>query len=318
MRDVLATVPTPPPEDLSRMPDPMTRRGSPRLEGYATLAAVGLVAALVLAGPSSPSPLRPSRVVLAIGLQLAREPRLDVQFSVAGERTRAGRRSSTRRSWFARRPPIDRLELLLDLPKGVKPRVTMPSPFASVPAKSARSPVQLRCSRWGVYDVGTIEAPRSRRVPARRLGGSARPTDRSEGLPARGRRWRESSTRPRRRRSRGARSRRDEGRRNRIRRHPRLRPRRPSALHQLARVRPSNEPRGQRAASRSETPTSCCSWTASRICATGDRSTLDDAIRAAAALATRYLERRDRVGLVSFGGVLRWLRPGWGRLNASG
>ena len=44
----------------------------------------------------------------------------------------------------------------------------------------------------------------------------------------------------------------------------------------------------------------------------GDRSTLDDAVRAAAALAARYLERRDRVGLVSFGGVLRWLQPAMG------
>ena len=33
---------------------------------------------------------------------------------------------------------------------------------------------------------------------------------------------------------------------------------------------------------------------------------------AAATLASHYLERRDRVGLVSFGGILRWLEPGMG------
>jgi uncharacterized protein (DUF58 family) len=44
----------------------------------------------------------------------------------------------------------------------------------------------------------------------------------------------------------------------------------------------------------------------------GLRSTLDDSVRAAATLASRYLERRDRVGLVSFGGILRWLQPGMG------
>jgi uncharacterized protein (DUF58 family) len=44
----------------------------------------------------------------------------------------------------------------------------------------------------------------------------------------------------------------------------------------------------------------------------GGRSTLDLAVRATATLATRYLERRDRVGLVSFGGILRWLTPGMG------
>jgi uncharacterized protein (DUF58 family) len=44
----------------------------------------------------------------------------------------------------------------------------------------------------------------------------------------------------------------------------------------------------------------------------GGRSTLDLAVRATATLASRYLERRDRVGLVSFGGVVRWLTPGMG------
>ena len=43
-----------------------------------------------------------------------------------------------------------------------------------------------------------------------------------------------------------------------------------------------------------------------------DGSTLDDAVRATATVAERYLERRDRVGLVAFGGVLRWIRPGMG------
>jgi uncharacterized protein (DUF58 family) len=40
--------------------------------------------------------------------------------------------------------------------------------------------------------------------------------------------------------------------------------------------------------------------------------TLERAVRATATLAGRYLERRDRVGLVTFGGILRWLEPGGG------
>ena len=39
--------------------------------------------------------------------------------------------------------------------------------------------------------------------------------------------------------------------------------------------------------------------------------TIDQAVRAASSLADAYLERRNRVGLVSFGGILRWLHPGW-------
>jgi uncharacterized protein (DUF58 family) len=44
----------------------------------------------------------------------------------------------------------------------------------------------------------------------------------------------------------------------------------------------------------------------------GADGTLERAVRAAATLAGRYLARRDRVGLVTFGGVLRWLEPGAG------
>jgi len=40
--------------------------------------------------------------------------------------------------------------------------------------------------------------------------------------------------------------------------------------------------------------------------------TLDLAVRAATALAARYLARQDRVGLISFGGALRWLSPAMG------
>jgi uncharacterized protein (DUF58 family) len=41
----------------------------------------------------------------------------------------------------------------------------------------------------------------------------------------------------------------------------------------------------------------------------GDRSTHDRAVRAAATLARDYVERRDRVGLIGFGGSLSWLLP---------
>jgi uncharacterized protein (DUF58 family) len=42
-------------------------------------------------------------------------------------------------------------------------------------------------------------------------------------------------------------------------------------------------------------------------------STLALAVRAASALAHAYLERRDRVGVVGFGGVVHWLLPSSGR-----
>jgi uncharacterized protein (DUF58 family) len=42
------------------------------------------------------------------------------------------------------------------------------------------------------------------------------------------------------------------------------------------------------------------------------QSTLDRQVRAAAAVAAALLRRRDRVGVIGFGGVLSWLRPGTG------
>jgi uncharacterized protein (DUF58 family) len=47
----------------------------------------------------------------------------------------------------------------------------------------------------------------------------------------------------------------------------------------------------------------------------GDASTLDQAVRATAALAARYLREKDRVGLVSFGGTVNWLLPATGVLQ---
>ena len=44
----------------------------------------------------------------------------------------------------------------------------------------------------------------------------------------------------------------------------------------------------------------------------GGEGTLDLAARATAALADAYVGRRDRVGLISFGGILRWLAPDLG------
>ena len=47
----------------------------------------------------------------------------------------------------------------------------------------------------------------------------------------------------------------------------------------------------------------------------GGESTLDVAVRATAVLADAYASRRDRVGLIGYGGILRWLTPGTGAVQ---
>ncbi len=44
-------------------------------------------------------------------------------------------------------------------------------------------------------------------------------------------------------------------------------------------------------------------------------NTLDLCVRAAASLAWAYVHRKDRVGLIAYGGAFRWLKPGVGRAH---
>jgi uncharacterized protein (DUF58 family) len=44
-------------------------------------------------------------------------------------------------------------------------------------------------------------------------------------------------------------------------------------------------------------------------------TTLDFTVRAAASLASAYLARKDRVGLIDYGGLIHWVKPGSGRVQ---
>jgi uncharacterized protein (DUF58 family) len=44
-------------------------------------------------------------------------------------------------------------------------------------------------------------------------------------------------------------------------------------------------------------------------------TSLDLAVRATASLAAAYLARKDRVGLINYGGLIHWVRPGSGRVQ---
>jgi uncharacterized protein (DUF58 family) len=47
----------------------------------------------------------------------------------------------------------------------------------------------------------------------------------------------------------------------------------------------------------------------------GGMSTLDLELRAAASLIAKYLQQKDRVGFITFGGMLNWLAPGGGTMQ---
>ena len=68
----------------------MTRRASPRLGAYAGLAGLGLLAALVLGLPELVAIAAPFALLLAVGLLLARRPRILVGARLDRERVLEG------------------------------------------------------------------------------------------------------------------------------------------------------------------------------------------------------------------------------------
>jgi len=287
----------------------VTRAGNPRLVGYVSLAALGLLGALVLRRPELAVVVAPFALVVAIGLR-ARDPRVEVAFAMDAERTLEGVEEDVTLTISAA-SAVDRLEIVLDLPSGVH----------VVDADTARSlrlrageerelGVALRCVRWGVYDVGALRV-RARdpwrlvtwegRVEAsHRLKAYPRPlTLRRLLAPMETQAFAGSQV---------ARAKGDGVEYADIRDFvPGDRVRsinwRASARRQGLVVNDRHPERN------TDVVLFLDSFADVRD---GDRSVLDEAVRAAAALAAKYLEHRDRVGLVGFGGVLRWLQPGMG------
>ena len=287
----------------------MTRTANPRLVGYAALAALGLLGALALRRPELAVVAAPFALVLAIGSR-ARDPGVEAHFAVDAERTLEGADVDGKLTIRAGRS-VDRLELLLDLPHGVEAVGGDAAWSMRLHAGEVRElDIAIRCTRWGLYDVGAIRL-RARdawrlttwegRIPdSHRLKAYPRPlTLRRVLAPMETQAFAGSQV---------ARAKGDGVEYADIRDFvPGDRVRsinwRASARRQSLVV---NERHPER---NTDVVLFVDSFADVRD---GDRSVLDDAVRAAASLAERYLEHRDRVGLVGFGGVLRWLQPGMG------
>ena len=288
----------------------MTRRGTARVEGFALLAAFSLLGALALRRPELAIIAAPFALALAAGTTLTREPHIAA--AVVPEATRTMEEHDVDATLTLESDvPVGRLEVFLELPTGVDV-VGGDRAFALGldPGEERSVPFAFRCTRWGVFDVGNVEL---------------RATDLLRFVT-----WERRLTEPRT-----------------LKAYPRLEPvrqvvsaletqvyagnevaRHPGDGIEYADLRdfvPGDRVRSinWRASARRqglvvnerhpERNTDVVILVDSFVDLGGDqRSTLDDTVRAAAALASRYLERRDRVGLVGYGGILRWLRPGMG------
>ena len=292
----------------------MTRSASPRVAAYAALAAAGLLGALIAGRPELAVLAAPFAAALALGLRSDTGPGVDVRFTV--ERLRALEGDEVEAEIELSSPlPVERLELVLVLPRGLELISGQNRVALRLGWEEERTlKLTLRCLRWGNYVLGDI-----------RVRGRGR-----FGMQI----WEQQFRQPRA-----------------LRVYPlpetlrQLVPpasTQPSAGNQVARVKGEGLEFADLRAFAPGDRVRSINWRASARhtiasgelvvnerhpernadvilfldtfadARTGTASTLDLAVRASATLATRYLERRDRVGLVSFGGMLRWLVPGMG------
>jgi uncharacterized protein (DUF58 family) len=288
----------------------MTRSASARLHGSAALAALGLLGALALRRPELAVLAAPFAVLVAAGLRLERPADVGVWLTLERDRALEDEEVGLTVELNAR-TPVDRLELVLVLPDGLEV-VEGDHPLAVSLGRGEERELDLgvRAQRWGAYRFGDV------RLRARGLLGLLVDEWRVE--------------RP-----------------HTLRVYPRPEPVRDVVRPLRTQVFSGNEVAREKgdgleyADTRAYTPGDrlrSINWRVSAHRAElvvnefhperntdvllfldsfaearlGARSTLDEAVRATATLAARYLDRRDRVGLVTFGGVLRWLLPGMG------
>jgi uncharacterized protein (DUF58 family) len=288
----------------------MTRSAAPKLAAYAGLAGLGLLAALVLGQPLLVTLAAPFALVLVAGLILGDDPGLRVAVALDRDRVLEGDEVVVEVDLSAARG-IPRLDLLVGVPEGlVVERGGNPSSRRLEPEEPQTIELVLRAERWGAYLLGDVVL----------RGHDTLGLFRFDQLLPRNRQLRVFP------------------REEQLRKLLRARDTQPFVGDEVARrrgdgiefadIRPFafgdvvtrvnwretarrgdlwvNDRHPER---NTDVVLFLDSFTEARR---GSASTLDLTLRAAATLARGYIGTRDRVGLVSFGGALRWLQPGAG------
>jgi uncharacterized protein (DUF58 family) len=287
----------------------VTTAATPKLAGYAGLAAIGVVAALVLGRPELAVLAAPFALAVGAGLALARTPALTAEIEPLRERMLQG---DVLEVPVALSSParIDALELFVLLPEGLR----LEGGPTAIPVRRDEPVVhraEILCERWGAYRPGPLflraHGPLGLLVHELRvdLGGPLRVYPYEEALravvpPAETQAFSGNEV---------ARSKGDGIEFADVR--PFVAGDRVRRINWRASARRGdlwvNEAHPER---NTDVIVFLDTFAEARHGAAG---TLDMAVRAAASLSSRYLARNDRVGLVSFGGILRWLIPSMGR-----
>jgi uncharacterized protein (DUF58 family) len=286
---------------------------TPKLGAYVGLAALALLAALATRRPELAVVAVPFALTAALGLLLARRPSIDAEVELDVERALEEDELDVRVTLRAA-VGAERVEVLLQLPRElVVVEGDNPLQLRLADGEQRELTFRVRCARWGAFRVGRVylrahdwfglfrrEIVLDRRQPLKvypseeHLRDLLRPTDtqvfsgnhvarqKGEGIEFADLRQFVPGDRIR---------------------HVNWRA---SARRGELWV---NEHHAERNA---DVVILLVSFAEARR---GDRSTLDPALRAAGTLAARYLRQKDRVGFVTFGGILNWLLPTTGAVQ---
>jgi uncharacterized protein (DUF58 family) len=291
----------------------MTRTISPKLVAYVGLAAVGLVAALALRLEELVVVAAPFALLPAVSLLLARSPQIEADVQLERERALEGEELEARVELAAETGAAE-LEVLLELPRGIGVADGDDPAAVSIGNEDRRRlQLRLRCERWGGYRVGRVflrahdrfgfvswEWQVDRRSPLKVYPREEFIRDLLQPLETQVYSGHHVS------RQRG------EG----------------IEFADLRLFVPGDHVRhvNWRATARrgdlwvneqhAERNADVLLFVDTFTEASHEgRSTLDLALRAAASLTARYLQQKDRVGFVTFGGMLNWLLPATGTVQ---
>jgi len=288
----------------------MKRTASPKLGAYAGLTAFGLLAALVLGQPLVVALAAPFALVLVGGLLLAEDPRLEAVLRVDRERALEGDEIVLELElWSPRELP--RVDVLIRLPDELVVEDGHNPVSIRLGANDTRTlELKVRATRWGGYLIGAVVLRAHDHAGLFRYDQTL-PRDLKLRVFPRAEQLR-SLLRPRetqpyigdevsRRRGDGI----------------EFADIRPFAFGDMVtRINWRATARRGRLWVNDRHPERNTdvvifldAFTEARRREAG---TLDHAVRAAASLAREYIAARDRVGLIGFGGSLRWLLPGTG------
>jgi uncharacterized protein (DUF58 family) len=286
---------------------------TPKLPAYAGLAALALLAALATRRPELVVVAAPFALCAALGLLLVRSPQVDAEVELGAERVLEGDELDVRVTLSAD-VGAERVEVLLQLPRelvvldGINP-----VQLRLVDGERRELTFRVRCARWGAFRVGRVnlrahdasglfrqEAVIDRRVPLKVYPSEEHVRDLLRPLETQV----FAGNHVARQKGEGI-------------EFADLRQFVPGDRIRHVNWRASarrgelwiNEHHAERNA---DVVLLLDSFAEARR---GDRSTLDPALRAAGTLAARYLQQKDRVGFVTFGGILNWLLPTTGAVQ---